>query len=143
MILPSADNLKARLPKENNDDDQRLEQLKLNLRLAHKMAAQANRKSHQNNKRLYDRNAKPREFEVQDLVYLYLRTLKPGLSKKFAKPWSGPWKIMKNISDLNYEIADETGKRHLVHVNHIKKTYNLEAWKQNGHKEPEWNAPKR
>jgi hypothetical protein len=64
MILPSADKLKARLAKEHTNDDQRLEQLKSNLRLTHKLAAQANRKSHQNNKRLYDRKAKPREFEV-------------------------------------------------------------------------------
>jgi hypothetical protein len=52
IILPSANNLKARLPKENTDDDQRLEKLKLNLRLAYKLATQANRKSHLNNKRL-------------------------------------------------------------------------------------------
>jgi hypothetical protein len=84
MILPSADNLKARLPKENADDNQRLEELKTNLRLAYKLAAQANRKSHLNNKRLYDRKAKTRKFEVQDLVYLYNPALKPGLSKKFA-----------------------------------------------------------
>jgi hypothetical protein len=39
MILPSTDNLKVRLPKVNTDDDQRLEKLKSNLRLAYKLAA--------------------------------------------------------------------------------------------------------
>jgi len=68
IVLPSTENLKARLPKDNADEDQRLENLKSNLRLAYKLAAKANRKSHLNNKRLYDRKAKPREFEVQDLV---------------------------------------------------------------------------
>jgi hypothetical protein len=70
MVLPSTDNLKARLPKDNTNDDQCLENLKSDLRLAYKLAAKANRKSQQNNKRLYDRKAKLREFEVQDLVYL-------------------------------------------------------------------------
>jgi len=70
MVLPSTENLKARLPKDNTDEDQRLENMKSNLRLAYRLAAKASRKSHLNNKRLYDRKAKPREFEVQDLVYL-------------------------------------------------------------------------
>jgi len=42
MVLLSTDNLKARLPKNNTDDDQRLENLKTNLRLAYKLAAKAN-----------------------------------------------------------------------------------------------------
>jgi len=93
MVLPSTDNLNARLPKDNTDDHQRLENLKSNLRLAYKLAAKANRMSHQNNKRCYDRKAKPEQFEVQDLVYLYNPALKPGLTRKFAKPWSGPCQI--------------------------------------------------
>jgi len=77
MVLPSTENLKARLPKDNTDKDQRLENMKSNLRLAYRLAAKANRKSHLNDKRLYDRKAKPREFEVQDLVYLYNPALNP------------------------------------------------------------------
>ena len=78
MVLPSTKNLKARLPKDNTDEYQRLENLKSNLRLAYKLAAKANKKSHLNNKRFYDRKAKPRESEVRDLVYLYNPALKPG-----------------------------------------------------------------
>ena len=93
MVLPSTENLKAHLPKDNTDVDQGLENLKSNLRLAYKLAAKTNRKSHLNNKRLYDRKAKSQESEVQDLVYLYNPALKPGLTRKFAKPWSGPCQI--------------------------------------------------
>jgi hypothetical protein len=143
MILPSGDNLKVRLPKENTADDQRFEQLKSNLRLAHKLAAQANRKSHQNYKGLYDRKAKPRKFEVQDLVYLYHPTLKPGLSKKFAKPWSGPLQITKKISEINYEIVDKKNKQQVVDFKRLKKPFNLELWKPNGSKESKKNAPQR
>jgi len=116
MVLPSTKNLKACLPKDNTDEDQRLENLKSNLRLAYKLAAKANRKSHLNNKQLYDRKAKPWEFEVQDLVYLYNPALKPGLTRKFAKLWIGLCQITKTISELNYEIVDEKGKRQVVHI---------------------------
>jgi hypothetical protein len=75
------------------------------------------------------------------LVHLYHPTLKYGLSKKFARPWSGHWQISK-ISNLNYEIVDKKGKRQVVHVSRLKKAYNLELWRQNGNKEPEKNAPK-
>jgi len=143
MLLPSTDNLKARLPKDNTDEDQRLENVKLNLRLAYRVAAKANRKSHLNNKRLYDRKAKPREFEVQDLVYLYNPALKPGLTRNFAKPWIGPCQITKKISELNYEIVDLKGKGQVVHINRLKKSFNPELWNPKPRQKPERNAPRR
>jgi len=142
MVLPSTENLKARLPKDNTDEDQRLENLKSNLRLAYKLAAKANRKSHLNNKRLYDRKAKPREFEAQDLVYLHNRALKPGLTRKFAKPWIGACQITKKISELNYEIVDLKGKRQVVHINRPKKSFNPELWNPKPRQKPERNAPR-
>ena len=42
MVLPSTDNLKARSPKDNTDDDERLENLKSNLRLAYKLEEKVN-----------------------------------------------------------------------------------------------------
>jgi hypothetical protein len=103
----------------------------------------ANRKSHLNNKRLYDKRAKPREFEVQDLVYLYNPSLKSGLTRKFAKPWIGPCQITKKISELNYEIVDSKGKRQVVHVNRLKKSFNPECWNPKPRQKPEKNAPRK
>jgi hypothetical protein len=76
------------------------------------------------------------------LVYLYNPALKPGLSRKFANPWSGPWQITKKISDLNCEIMDQKGKQ-VVHVNRLKKSFNPELWKPKLSKNPEKNAPKK
>jgi len=143
MVLLSTDNLKARLPKDNTYEDQRLENLKSNLRLAYKVATKARLKSHLNNKRLYDRKAKPREFEVQDLVYLYNPALKPGLTRNFAKPWISPCQITKKISELNCEIMDLKGKRQVVHINRLKKSFNLELWNPKPRQKPERNAPRR
>jgi hypothetical protein len=50
MTLPSRENLKPQLPKENFSPDQGLENLKSSLRMAYKLAAKVNRKSHYNKK---------------------------------------------------------------------------------------------
>jgi hypothetical protein len=111
MTLPSRKNLKLQLPKENFDPDQRLENLRSSLRTAYTLAATANRKSHYKNKRLYDRKAKLRKFQVKALVYLHYPAPKPGLTKKCYLPWSGPFALTRKISELNYEIADQNNRR--------------------------------
>jgi transposase InsO family protein len=68
MPLPTIENFKAKSSKENPSHNQRLENLKDSLRSAYKLARGANNRSHQNNKKYYDRKAKFRKFEVNDLV---------------------------------------------------------------------------
>jgi len=85
MPLLTRENLKAKISKENRSHRQRLENLKANLRSAYKLVKGVNSLSHQNNKDYYDRKAKFRKFEVNDLVYLYSPAIKPGLSKSFVK----------------------------------------------------------
>ena len=83
MPLLTRENLKAKISKENRSHRQRLENLKANLRSAYKLVKGVNSLSHQNNKDYYDRKAKFRKFEVNDLVYLHNPAIEPGLSKKF------------------------------------------------------------
>jgi len=64
MILRSQENLKARVSGENLGQKQRLENLKTSLKTAYKSVAKANRISHRNNKKQYDRKAKLRNFHV-------------------------------------------------------------------------------
>jgi hypothetical protein len=126
MNLPSTDNLKARCPNEDISQDQRLENPKSSLRTAYELVAKANKSSHHHNKQLYDRKAKIRSFEVNDLVYLYTPVTKPGLSRKFKKTWSGPLKVTKKISELNYELEDQRNRKRVVHINRMKKAHNQE-----------------
>jgi len=58
MILPSHEYLKAGVSGENLDHKRQIENLKNSLKTAYKTVAKANRSSHQNNKKLYDRKAK-------------------------------------------------------------------------------------
>jgi len=97
--------------------------------LAYKSVARANRSSHLRNKKLYDRKATQRRFETENLVYLYNPAIKPGLSRKFSKPWTGPYKVTVKISDLNYEIIDQKGRKQVVHMNRLKRAHDPNFWK--------------
>jgi len=129
MEIPSNDNLRARVVTENPDLNRWLENLKASLRTAYKLAAKAKQKSHQANKKLYDRKAKERNFNVGDLVYLYNPAIKSGLTQKFHWSWAGPYQITRKTSELNYEILSQNNKRQVVHVNRLKKAYGLKPWK--------------
>jgi outer membrane murein-binding lipoprotein Lpp len=89
METSNNDNLKARVATDNPDLNRRLENLKEKLKTAYKLAAKANQRTHQANKRLYDRKAKERHFNVGDMVYLYNPTVTPGLTRNFRRPWTG------------------------------------------------------
>jgi len=54
--------------------------------------------------------------------------MKPGLSRKFSKSWSGPHKITGVVTHLNFEIVDQNNKKQTVHVNRLKPAYDSEAW---------------
>ena len=136
MILPSQDNLKARVSGENLDQ-KRLKNLKTSLKTAYKSVAKANRMSHRNNKKLYDRKAKLRNFQIGELVYLFNPAMKPGRSRKFYRPWTGPFKITRKISELNYEIVDLKDKKQVVHINRLKTADNPELWNPKTKHKPE------
>ena len=129
MVLPNSDDLKAKLPQDNPSYQQRLENLRSNLKLAYELVAKANKRSHDRNRQYYDRKTKLRKFQMNDLVYLYNPAKKPGLSRKFWKPWQGLYKVTKKLSDLNYEVTDQYGKKRVVHVNRLKGAYASEQWK--------------
>ena len=136
MILRSQENLKARVSGENLGQKQRLENLKTSLKTAYKSVAKANRMSHRNNKQ-YDRKAKLRNFQVGELAYLYNPATKPGRSRKFYRPWTGPFKITRKISEFNYEIIDLKDKKQVVHINRLKSVDNPELCKPKSKQKPE------
>jgi hypothetical protein len=93
MTLPSRENLKAKLTKEvkNSHHSHRLENLKSSLKLSYQSVKKGNKRSNLNNKRQYNRKAKPRSFDIGDLVYLYNPERTPGSCRTFHKLWTGPF----------------------------------------------------
>jgi len=89
MFLPSLQHLKAKLSPGIRHLDQapRLETLKANLRSVYKLGRENARKSHETNKRYYDRKARERNFSVGHYVYLYNPAIEVGISSKVRKPW--------------------------------------------------------
>ncbi|RNA34491.1 Transposon Ty3-I Gag-Pol poly, partial [Brachionus plicatilis] len=53
---------------------------------------------------LFNRNIKPSSYKEGDLVLKNVVTIKPGLSKKLALKWEGPFMIIKKINEQNYQV---------------------------------------
>ena len=84
--------------------------------------------SHQ--KDVYDARCKrkSRPYKVGDLVWLEAKAIPRWVHRKFFRPWSGPWRIVKVISDVTYRIQCEEvaplrsrrKTRLIVHFNRLK-----------------------
>ena len=46
-----------------------------------------------------------------------------GRCHKFRSFWQGPFVDVQKLSDLNYKLVDKKGKEFVVHINHLKKSY--------------------
>ncbi|KAG3136361.1 hypothetical protein PC128_g25911 [Phytophthora cactorum] len=74
-------------------------------------------------------NVKPL-FEVGSRAWLYMGRVKPGLVKKLAHLWHGPFRIKAKVEEFAYELElpDRRGYRFhpVVHVSRLKSVTELE-----------------
>ncbi|KRY14686.1 hypothetical protein T12_2009 [Trichinella patagoniensis] len=70
----------------------------------------------------YDRKTGNPYYETHEAVWLYCPASKSRPSRKFTTPWTGPFKIVKQVSRLDYRIRSISNPRRtlLVHVNRLK-----------------------
>ncbi|GMF36299.1 unnamed protein product [Phytophthora fragariaefolia] len=63
-------------------------------------------------------------FEPGDRVWLYMERVKPGLTKKLAHRWHGPFRVKMKVGEYAYELElpDRSGYRFypVVHVSRLK-----------------------
>ncbi|KAE9286022.1 hypothetical protein PF008_g26770 [Phytophthora fragariae] len=63
-------------------------------------------------------------FEPGSRVWLYIERVKPGLTKKLAHRWHGPFRIKKKVEEFAYELElpNRSGYRFypVVHVSRLK-----------------------
>ena len=72
-------------------------------------------------KRVYDRNVRSISYEVGDLVRRSQPKVAVGCNTKLARKWTGPWLVVKRISDVLFQIKhSETSKPIVVHSDNIK-----------------------
>lgn len=72
-------------------------------------------------KRYYDRNVRETNYEVGDLVRRNQRPILKGIKAKLARKWTGPWIVVKRLSDVLFQIKHaKNTKPVVVHADNIK-----------------------
>lgn len=75
------------------------------------------------NKKFYDEKRSDVQLEVGDLVAIKNNILQKGKSKKLIPRFKGPFKVMKKLNDVNYQVVNLKGKfkTDVVHIERMKK----------------------
>lgn len=72
-------------------------------------------------KRSYDANVRNRPFTVGDFVYYYYPRTRPGHTAKWTRFYTGPFKILRAVNDVNYVISKSPkAKSIIVHADKLK-----------------------
>ena len=81
-------------------------------------------KAQKQQKAWYDQNARSRELTPGDDVLVLVPT---SASKLFAQ-WQGPYKVVKKVGRVNYEISMPGRRKHkwVLHVNLLRRWYSSE-----------------
>jgi transposase InsO family protein len=75
-------------------------------------------------KRHYDARHHPVHFPDGSLVFLYCPGTKPGVSSKLRSRYDGPYRVLRQLSDVLYEIRHlSTGKVVNSHVQRLQRAY--------------------
>ena len=86
---------------------------RVRVQLGHKLCRQ---------KDLYDRKVHGRPYECGELVWLYSPVVPRGQSKKLRHPWTGPFRVVRKLSDAVYRIQNTQVPRQrlVVHFDRLK-----------------------
>ncbi len=87
------------------------------------LARQHLREQHINQARFYDREAFGAPFQPGDQVWLQNFTPTAGLSRKFRRPWMGPFTVMQCLPNKVYRITSAAMGLHrplTLHFNRLK-----------------------
>jgi len=104
-----------------------VEYLRSMIRTTHEFAREHLRQAGIRQKRGYDAHAKATgEYKPGDLVRYYYVPLTQG--NKFARPWTGPWKVESQETEVDYKIAllSNPKKTRVVHFDVLKPYERLE-----------------
>ena len=110
------------IPGAVEDPSQYAEILKRRMQQAREQVLQYMKLQQQRQKENYDDGVRGRAYAVNDFVFLHNPAVKRGRSKKFHKPWQGPFKVVEVLGPSLYRIADGDNprKQKVVHFNWLK-----------------------
>ncbi|KAG3233769.1 hypothetical protein PI124_g21157 [Phytophthora idaei] len=113
---------KQRWAKEHNETLSRLEKVAVPRQGGEERSADGPEASSSTND---DVESPPKSlFEIGSRAWLYMERVKPGLTKKLAHRWHGPFRIKRKVEEFAYELElpDRSGYRFypVVHVSRLK-----------------------
>ena len=96
--------------------------LRQSLEKAYSTARERLQTAAQRQKTNYDQCIHGEPFKVGDLVYLHNPVVPKGKCRKLHCPWTGPFSVIKRISDNVYRIQDTNNKRkrQVIHFDRLK-----------------------
>jgi hypothetical protein len=102
-------------------------ELKLRLDNAYRDARKQIESQHKRQKRVYDQRHHGRPFEAGDFAWVYNPRYKKGLATKLSCNWSGPYLVIKRMSDTIYRIQKN---RNVIHYDSLKlySGSNMKPW---------------
>lgn len=108
-------------PEPSPTYDDFVEQVRDKMIEAHDIARENMRVAAKRNKRYYDLKVKPAVFHEGDLVYYYNPRKFVGRSEKWARKYSGPFRIIKELSPVTMLLQPSNKKKAFVsHVDKLK-----------------------
>ena len=77
---------------------------------------------HLRQKEFYDQKIHGESYKAGDLVWLHSPVPRRELCRKLHHPWTGPFKVVKQLSDATYRIQrlDRNRQRKVVHFDRLK-----------------------
>ena len=78
--------------------------------------------SHEHRKKYYDKSTHGKPYTVDKMVCLHSAVIPHRRSRKLHHPWTGPFQVMKRLTECDYWIKSIRKKRktHVVHFNRLK-----------------------
>ena len=61
-------------------------------------------------KKQHDKRARDSIYKPGDIVRWYRPRVKLGESSKLSSPWTGPWKVLERVGEVNYKLQNEKGE---------------------------------
>ena len=103
--------------------DDTLDALKERMQHAYQRVGDHSAVEQQKQKANYDRFSRADTFETGSLVLLHCPAVPRGKSRKFYRPWQGPFKVVKKIGSVVYRIQhlQNPRKRLVIHSNRLKR----------------------
>lgn len=104
------------------DVDDYLERVVKRMREAAVAAVSSSDNSKFKNKIHYDKRVNPVDFTPNEQVMIIAENVRRGRSAKLDKQYLGPYRVVKKVDNVNYEIV-MNGHKQTVHGNRLKKFY--------------------